>query len=126
LYKSCDYVSNLCVHVDSGAAFPVAILFPHEANLRHEISTATDPAFAQLKQADFATLCSNASVQRLVLDACNDVGKKNGLKGPEVLCGVVLTPEEWTPETGLVSAAMKVKRSTVASTFEREIKVCLN
>ena len=123
LYKSCDYVSNLCVHATPGANNPVAVIFPHEANLRHAISLSTDPALARLQEADFAAICSDPYVKHLVLKECNAVGAKNGLKGPEVLCGVVLTPEEWTPETGLVSAAMKLKRNVVAQVFEKDIKV---
>ncbi|KDR82130.1 hypothetical protein GALMADRAFT_240655 [Galerina marginata CBS 339.88] len=122
LYKSCDYVSNLCVHVTQGSVYPVAVIFPHEANLRHAISLSSDPALARIKDADLATLCSDPYVKHLVLKACNEVGAKNGLKGSEVLCGVVLSPEEWMPETGLVSAAMKVRRTTIASVFEEEIK----
>ncbi|PPR05136.1 LOW QUALITY PROTEIN: hypothetical protein CVT26_012221 [Gymnopilus dilepis] len=122
LYKSCDYVSNLCVHATPGANNPVAVIFPHEANLRHAISLSTDPALARLQDADFAAICSDPYVKHLVLKECNAVGAKNGLKGPEVLCGVVLTPEEWTPETGLVSAAMKLKRNVVAQVFEKNIK----
>lgn len=101
----------------------MAILFPHEANLRHALSLSQDPAVAHVKSADIATLCDDSYVQHIVLNACNEVGTKNGLNGSEVLCGVVLTPEEWTPETGLVSAAMKIKRAAVASTFSKEIEV---
>ncbi|PPQ88125.1 hypothetical protein CVT25_004881 [Psilocybe cyanescens] len=122
VYKSCDYISNICVHVVPGATNPVAILFPHEANLRHALSLSQDPAVAHVKSADIATLCDDSYVQHIVLNACNEVGTKNGLNGSEVLCGVVLTPEEWTPETGLVSAAMKIKRAAVASTFSKEIE----
>ncbi|KAH9483478.1 Long-chain-fatty-acid--CoA ligase 2 [Psilocybe cubensis] len=122
LYKSCDYVSNICVHVIPGATHPVAVLFPHEVNLRHALSLSHDPALDRLKGADLPTLCQDPYVQHIVLKACNEVGAKNGLKGSEVLCGVVLTPDEWTPETGLVSAAMKVKRAVIASTFAKEIE----
>jgi long-chain acyl-CoA synthetase len=63
-------------------------------------------------------------VRHLVLNSCNDIGHQNGLKGTELLHGIVMTPEEWTPENGLVSAAMKVKRATVAKAYAKEIKVC--
>ncbi|KAF8963791.1 long-chain-fatty-acid-CoA-ligase [Flammula alnicola] len=122
IYKSCDYVSSLCVHVDAGAAYPIAVLSPHEANLRHALWASGDAALDRLHQATLPTLCSDPYVHHLVLNACNEVGKKNGLKGSEVLYGVVLTPEEWTPESGLVTAAMKVKRTAVATVFEEAIK----
>jgi len=40
----------------------------------------------------------------------------------ELLEAVVLTPDEWTPESGLVTAAQKIQRSKIAKVFEVEIK----
>jgi long-chain acyl-CoA synthetase len=57
------------------------------------------------------------------LKECNALGKKNGFKPQELLQAVILTPEEWTPENGLVTAAQKIQRSKIAKTFEKEIKV---
>jgi long-chain acyl-CoA synthetase len=65
-------------------------------------------------------------VVEMVLKECNAVGKKNGFKSMELLQGVILTPDEWTPESGLVTAAQKIQRSKVAKKFEVEIKVFWN
>ena len=62
-------------------------------------------------------------MRKMVLKACNDLGKKNQFKSLEMLQAVVLTPDEWTPESGLVTAAQKVQRKKVAEKFENEIKV---
>jgi long-chain acyl-CoA synthetase len=59
----------------------------------------------------------------LILKECNAIGKKNGFKTMELLEAVVLTPDEWTPESGLVTAAQKIQRSKIAKKFEVEIKV---
>ena len=55
---------------------------------------------------------------------CNAVGKKNGFKPIEILEGIILTADEWTPESGLVTAAQKVQRRKVAEHYAMEIKVC--
>jgi len=39
----------------------------------------------------------------------------------ETLTAVVLTSLEWTPETGLVTAAMKLQRRKVQERFQDEI-----
>ena len=70
-----------------------------------------------------ADLCQDKRVVEMVLKECNAVGKKNGFKSMELLQGVILTPDEWTPESGLVTAAQKIQRSKVAKKFEVEIKV---
>lgn len=38
----------------------------------------------------------------------------------------MLTPDEWTPESGLVTAAQKIQRAKIAKTFRDEINVRYN
>ena len=61
----------------------------------------------------------------MVLQECNNLGKKNQFKGIEMLEGIVLTPEEWTPENEMTTAAQKVNRKKVETAFKDEIKVRL-
>lgn len=115
-YKSCNLVSNICVHATPDASQPIAIIVPHEGHLRASLPDE-DP------HAPLATLCANAKVNALVLRECNAAGKKTGFKGIEMLQAVVLTAEEWTPESGLVTAAQKIQRKKIAERFDAEIKV---
>lgn len=101
----------------------MALIFPHEANLRHFLSTAklvdVDPS------ADLSTLCHNKAVVDAVLKDCNAAGKKAGFKPLEILEAVVLTPEEWTTENDLLTAAQKIQRKKIAQRYDKEIKVGL-
>lgn len=119
-YKSCQYVSNICVHATTDAKNPIAIIIPHEAHLRTGLSSAGVDS-----KADIETLCKDKKVKELVLKECNAAGKKAGFKPMEMLCEVVLTHDEWTPENGLVTAAQKVQRKKVAERYDEEIKVRL-
>ena len=119
IYKSCTYISNICVHATTEAKQPIAIIIPHEGHLRQGLESVSGVD----EKADFATLCSHAKVQELVLKDCNAAGKKNGFKPMELLQGVILTADEWTPESGLVTAAQKLQRKKVAEKYDREIKV---
>ncbi|KAG2039421.1 long-chain-fatty-acid-CoA-ligase [Suillus americanus] len=118
-YKSCYLVANICVYADAEAKQPVGIIIPHEANLRQALEAKSNPADARTQLSD---LCTNKVVQDLILKECNAIGKKNSFKSMEILEAVILTSEEWTPESGLVTAAQKVQRSKVAKKFEKEIK----
>ena len=62
-------------------------------------------------------------MQALILKECNAAGKKAGFKPMEILQGVVLSAEEWTPENGLVTAAQKIQRKKIGEVFASEIKV---
>ncbi|KAJ7750931.1 long-chain-fatty-acid-CoA-ligase [Mycena maculata] len=119
-YKACNYVANICVYATSDAKAPIAIIIPHEANLRTTLrSNAPDGVDAS---AGLPALCADPKVAALVLKECNAVGKKSGFKAMETLSAVVLTPDEWTPESGLVTAAQKIQRSAIARKFDAEIK----
>lgn len=113
---------NICVHATPDAKQPIAIIIPHEANLRPALknSSLTSQVDHSLSLSD---LCQDKRVVEMVLKECNAVGKKNGFKSMELLQGVILTPDEWTPESGLVTAAQKIQRGKVAKKFEVEIKV---
>jgi long-chain acyl-CoA synthetase len=148
IYKSSNLVSNLCVHASSEMTQPIAIIFPHEQNLRHALSSAStspDPSSSssqssQSKQsatgsppaskdgpdptsAPLATLVRHPLARKLILDQCNALARKNGFARMEMLFDVVLTAEEWTPGNGMLTAAMKVNRANVREAFKESIEV---
>ncbi|KAJ7437256.1 hypothetical protein B0H11DRAFT_2108310 [Mycena galericulata] len=119
-YKSCNYVANICVCATPDAKAPIAIIIPHEANLRAALRSSDIGVDAS---AHLPELCADHRVASLVLKECNVVGKKSGFKAMETLSAVILTPDEWTPESGLVTAAQKIQRAAIAKKFHEEIKV---
>lgn len=122
-YKSCNLVSNICVHAVPDARQPMALVFPHEANLRHFLSSTPPPNFSlDASSSDLNALCADKSVQEAVLKECNNAGKKAGFKNIEVLEQIVLTPDEWTPESGLVTAAQKLQRKKIVERYKQEIE----
>jgi hypothetical protein len=148
IYKSSNLVSNLCVHASSEMTQPIAIIFPHEHNLRHALSSAsTSPAPASSSQpsqpkqsavagsppapkngpdptsAPLAVLIQQSLARQLILDQCNALARKNGFARMEMLFDVVLTAEDWTPANGMLTAAMKVNRGNVKEAFRESIEV---
>ncbi|KAJ2931925.1 hypothetical protein H1R20_g5168, partial [Candolleomyces eurysporus] len=116
IYKSCNLVANICVHAVPEAQQPMAIIIPHEVHLRNLLASKGLDSTSEL-----GVLCHNSNVQELVLKEANAIGKKNGFKQPELLQAVVLTPDEWTPESGLVTAAQKIQRAKISKAFKDEI-----
>jgi long-chain acyl-CoA synthetase len=115
-YKSCQFVSNICVHAIPDATQPIAIIVPHESHLRASLPDEDS-------RTSLADLCANPKVKALVLKECNATGKKSGFKGIEMLQAVVLTADEWTPESGLVTAAQKLQRKKIAQRYDAGISV---
>jgi len=121
VYKSCNLVANLCVYGHPDARQPMAVIIPNESHLRHTLRQGAVGGVDA--DASLHTLCGQPEVRKLVLDNCNAIGKKNGFKPLEFLETVVLTDEEWTPESGLVTAAQKLQRKKIHEAFKSEIKV---
>ncbi|KAH9942109.1 long-chain-fatty-acid-CoA-ligase [Amylocystis lapponica] len=117
IYKSCNLVANLCVHANSAARQPMAIIVPNEQHLAHALEGLGIQAHTSM-----ADLCADSRIQDLLLKECNAMGKKNGFKQLELLQAVVLTADEWTPESGLVTAAQKIQRRKVAERYQKEIQ----
>ncbi|TFK34198.1 hypothetical protein BDQ12DRAFT_727113 [Crucibulum laeve] len=90
------------------------------------ISTITSPptgspASTRFLNACLADLCKDKKVQAYEQKEHKDIGKKNGFKPMELLQSVVLISDEWTPESGLVTAAQKVQRSKITKAFKAKI-----
>ncbi|KAJ7703899.1 long-chain-fatty-acid-CoA-ligase [Mycena rosella] len=120
-YKSCNFVANICVHATPEAKAPIAIIIPHEGNLRAALRSGGADGKVDSTMG-LPELCTQPAVAALVLKECNAVGKKSGFKAMETLSAVILTPDEWTPESGLVTAAQKIQRTVIAKKFDKEIK----
>ncbi|KDR78210.1 hypothetical protein GALMADRAFT_224584 [Galerina marginata CBS 339.88] len=116
VYKACNLVANICVLATPEAKQPVAIIIPHEGNLRRVLQAHEVDSTPEL-----ASLCEDASVQEIIRTECNTVGKRNGFKTVELLQAVILTPMDWTPQNGLVTAAQKIQRPKIANTFRAQI-----
>jgi len=119
VYKSCNLINMLCIYASQDASQPLGVIVPHEAHLRSALRG--NAALAALATAPMEDLCANKDVAHMVLKACNDLARQNKFKHAETLKDVVLCPDEWTPDTGLVTAAMKIQRGAVVKRFRKEI-----
>ncbi|CAG8596609.1 681_t:CDS:2 [Acaulospora morrowiae] len=115
IYKSTIFVSNICVHADPLQNRPVALIFPVEAQI---LNLAKEKNISGLS---FEQLCENKEITGAVLQACLTQAKKSNLKPVELLSAVTLTPEEWNPQNGLLTAAHKIKRKEIGIKYKEAI-----
>jgi long-chain acyl-CoA synthetase len=94
----------------------VAVIVPNEGNLKN-LAKANGIAGDHLEQ-----LVHDQKLTALVLQELLAQGKKGGLAGMEMLHGVVMTDEEWTPQNGLVTSAQKLNRRGIVKAHEKEIE----
>lgn len=115
-YKSANVVNNIAVVANSDVRAPIAVVHPHEVNLRAALGE-------KATGKDLDAICEMKEAQDIVVAACNKTGKTQGFKPMETLTAVVLTHDEWTPESGLLTAAQKLQRRKIEERYAHAIKV---
>ncbi|ROW02379.1 hypothetical protein VSDG_02588 [Cytospora chrysosperma] len=115
IYRSASVVANICVYADDSKSKPIAIIVPAEPALK-KLAEANGVEGSVLEE-----LVHNKKLQGVVLKELQAAGRSGGLAGIEIIEGVVLSDEEWTPQNGLVTAAQKLNRKGIVSKYKKEI-----
>eukprot|EP00092_Neocalanus_flemingeri_P024572 GFUD01026650.1.p1 GENE.GFUD01026650.1~~GFUD01026650.1.p1 ORF type:complete len:727 (-),score=160.71 GFUD01026650.1:215-2395(-) len=120
LLKIHPAVENICVCADSSMNYSVALVVPGQGYL--------DNLAAELKMGGLsrdglsrAALCHDEKVVDDMLKVLAKHGAAQRLEKFEIPKAVFLVSEPWTPESGLLTAAMKLKRKTLEAAFSNEI-----
>nr|POF16275.1 long-chain-fatty-acid--coa ligase 1 [Quercus suber] len=90
VYRSCASVGNICVYVAQDKPRPIAMVVPVERALQQ-----LDSGEAKRGLED---LCQDDQVRTALLKEMQRIGRAAGFAPFEILEGVVLTDEEWTPQ----------------------------
>ncbi|KAI0026092.1 hypothetical protein F4780DRAFT_718441 [Xylariomycetidae sp. FL0641] len=88
VYRGSQYVNNLMIHGDSTQPRPIAIISPNEKTLGE---------LAKSLGVDHADMHTDNKVKDAVHKDLIATAKKAGLSSLEMVTGVVLVEEEWTP-----------------------------
>ncbi|PLB33125.1 long-chain fatty acid-CoA ligase FAA1 [Aspergillus candidus] len=115
VYRSSPIVGNICVFAAQDQDRPVAIIVPVEAALKKLASEKNIPG------ETLETLVHNEKLKSYVLQELQNAGRAGGLRGIEIVSGVVLSDEEWTPQTGYMTAAQKLQRKKIVGHFQKDI-----
>jgi long-chain acyl-CoA synthetase len=140
VYRSATVVANICVYADQQKSKPVAIIVPAEPALKKLAASIG------IKEGNLEELVHNTKLQGAVLKTLQDTGRAGGLSGIEIISGVVMSDEEWTPQnvsfnfihrldpiTGkgqnanvwilqnFVTSAQKLNRRLILDTYKKEI-----
>ena len=110
-------VESICVVVRSDQIFSTAIIVPYSNNL---LKFAEE----KLRKTGFtvAELCRDSSVKTALCNTLLNFGLSNGLEKFEIPKKIALVLDEWTPESGLITAASKLKRKEVEKFYSSEIE----
>ncbi|CAI9115358.1 OLC1v1016246C2 [Oldenlandia corymbosa var. corymbosa] len=109
------YVDNIMLHADPFHSFCVALVVASQ-------TTVEDWASKQgIQWVDFADLCRKEETVKEVSGSLLKAAKAARLEKFEIPARIKLLSEPWTPESGLVTAALKIKRETIRKVFSDDL-----
>ncbi|KAJ3482489.1 hypothetical protein NLG97_g7556 [Lecanicillium saksenae] len=115
VYRGSQVVANVMIEADSRYSRPIAVIMPNDKVL---------PSKAKELGVDEHSMHNDRRVCSLVLADLQAAGRRAGLSEMEIVIGVVITEEEWTPPSGLVTATQKLNRRAIRERFKVEMEQC--
>jgi len=114
VYRACSLVANICVYADQNKTKPIALIVPLGPALKKLASSIG-------VNGELEELVHNEKVNKVVLKELIAAGRSGGLAGIELIEGIVLTDEEWTPQNNLVTSAQKLNRKGILEKYKKEV-----
>jgi len=114
--KTCPLVENVCVYGDPSQPYCIALVVPD----RNKLTTLAEKI--GLGHYNFDELCTNETITNSMLKELCQHGRKAGLEKFELPGAITLCNELWTPESGLVTAAFKLKRKPIEDYYHKDLK----
>ena len=112
--KAHSAVENICVIADSHQTFTVALVSVSKTYLN-------DVANSFGITLDHEALINDINIKKHIMKELIVHGKQKGLEKFEIPKNINLVSEEWTPESGLVTASYKIKRKQIQNHYQGAI-----
>ncbi|TVU11007.1 hypothetical protein EJB05_44565 [Eragrostis curvula] len=110
-----SYVDSIMVYADPFHNYCVALVVPARQALEKWAQNSG------INYKDFGELCLNDQAIKEVQQSLSKAAKAARLEKFEVPAKILLLPEQWTPESGLVTAALKLKREQVKTKYKDDL-----
>ncbi|XP_063045676.1 long-chain-fatty-acid--CoA ligase 4 [Engraulis encrasicolus] len=113
--KSCPLIDNICAYANSDQNYVISFVVPNQ-------KTLTTMAGLKGITGTWEEICLHPLMEMEVLRAIKEVAASSKLQRFEIPVKVHLSPDPWTPETGLVTDAFKLKRKELKNHYLHAIE----
>ena len=113
--KTSPIVENICIYGLASKSYVIGLVIPDRKKL-----TALSEKL-KLSSLSFEEMCNNPDVTKEVLKDLNADKARNKLQKFEIPGAITLCPDIWTPDSGLVTAAFKLKRKPIQEKYQDKI-----
>ncbi|KAG0684012.1 long-chain fatty acid-CoA ligase [Pichia californica] len=122
IYRSNKYVLNICCYADETKVKPIGIVLPNEAPVKELIlSLGLDKNAKSVNDIEISKFLQNKKLCQELTKSIIQTGKTGGLTGIELILGIVIVDEEWTPESGFVTSAQKLQRKKILASVQNKV-----
>ncbi|KAJ7990598.1 hypothetical protein DPEC_G00302060 [Dallia pectoralis] len=115
MLKNCPLIDNICAYANSDETYVIGFVVPNQKTL---LLLAEQYCI----RGSMEELCNNRAMEDVVLQVITDAALSAQLERFEIPRKIRLSPEPWTPETGLVTDAFKLKRQQLKSKYQDDIE----
>ncbi|CAB1442275.1 unnamed protein product [Pleuronectes platessa] len=113
--KNCLLIDNICAYANSEQNYVISFVVPNQKKL-------TELAKQRNIEGSWEEICTHPEMEREVLKEIKAVAANIKLQRFEIPVKVHLSPEPWTPETGLVTDAFKLRRKEIKNHYLPQIE----
>ncbi|XP_041119095.1 long-chain-fatty-acid--CoA ligase 3-like isoform X2 [Polyodon spathula] len=115
ILKNCSLIDNICAYANSDQSYVIGFIVPNQKQLL---------ALAELKKirGTWEEICNNSEMEKEVIRVMAEAAVGGKLEKFEIPVKVRLSAEPWTPETGLVTDAFKLKRKALKTHYQDDIE----
>ncbi|KAH7971733.1 hypothetical protein HPB52_002390 [Rhipicephalus sanguineus] len=116
ILKTCPLVDNMFAYGSSLHTYLVAFVTPNYKQILRLGMQHGKKENATLKE-----LCEDGDVSKAAVDLILAFARASGLQKTEVPLKIKLCPEEWMPDSGLVTPTLKLRRKPLQMHYQRDI-----
>ncbi|XP_046883518.1 long-chain-fatty-acid--CoA ligase 3b [Hypomesus transpacificus] len=113
--KNCSLIDNICAYANSDQSYVIGFVVPNQKQL-------TALAEQRHVRGSWEELCNRPDMELEVLRIITEAALSAKLERFEIPKKIRLSAEPWTPETGLVTDAFKLKRKELKSHYQDDIE----
>ncbi|XP_047450892.1 long-chain-fatty-acid--CoA ligase 3a [Mugil cephalus] len=115
MLKNCPLIDNICAYANSDETYVIGFVVP---NQKHLLALAGEYGI----RGSVEDLCNSKAMEELVLKVITEAALAAQLERFEIPRKIRLSPDPWTPETGLVTDAFKLKRKELKTHYQDDIE----
>ncbi|XP_059559301.1 fatty acid CoA ligase Acsl3 isoform X2 [Myotis daubentonii] len=113
--KNLPLIDNICAYANSYHSYVIGFVVPNQKEL-------TELARKKGLKGTWEELCNSCEMENEVLRVLSEAAISASLEKFEIPVKIRLSPEPWTPETGLVTDAFKLKRKELKTHYQADIE----